>query len=108
MKSYHLLREIWQHRRRDQQRVYRLDTFKLCDSLCGIELGRPEFYGFIPLGFSSREYHCFKAHLGCKLDGQVAEPANANNANSITCFEGVFVQGTPDGCFRPLVSDAVF
>src|SRR4051812_2648974 len=65
-------------------------------SFCGDEMMRSEFSCFLFLRLCATQHDNFTSHLCCKLDGEMSQTSNTNNANDIGRFYSVSCEGSPD------------
>lgn len=83
---------------RDDQVVEATADLELLGALDRVELGRTELQRLILLAVCAREHNHLATHLGGELDGQVAEAANADDADTVRGGDIRHVQGIVDGC----------
>lgn len=78
------------------------------DIFGGYEFRCTEFHGFGFLAIGCGEDDDFTAHLGCKLDGQVAESSYTNDAHAVGGFHGEGMQDIENGCAAAHEGSGVF
>lgn len=72
-----------------------LDALEVLDAGRGVELGGAELERLLALALGRGEYNYFVAQLGCELDCEVAEAADAHDPDSVAGLQTFMYEGAP-------------
>lgn len=81
--------EVWLRTSAEQHVVHLLDALQRGLSSQDVVLGCTQLHCILSLGLAAREHDDLASHLGGKLDGQVSQPSDAHDADSIGGFDTV-------------------